>query len=206
MINLQHCVPARGTARQLQLPHSGGNGRQILEHVEYKYKEMWDKYGWPSSDARNAVSSSLKPAFAFVTSAYTHCTTPAYNVGPTSHWMGLPTTLYIYIYLRTLYIWHRTLHIFVQPTRSSYNSLYHPCQHLRTSHSISLSTPPCLCYVMLCYDCRPWSEDPSRDCLMAPKQSASTLIDLTSEWVIPLKNLPYSCKYSTGETLKVWFC
>ena len=110
---------------------------------------MWDKYGWPSSDARNAVSSSLEhleQACICICDLCLHtthckCTTPAYNVGPTSHWMGLPTTLYIYIYLRTLYIWHRTLHIFVQPTRSSYNSLYHPCQHLRTSHSISLYHP-----------------------------------------------------------------
>ena len=54
------------------------------------------------------------------------------------------------------------------------------------------------------YDCGLWSEDPSRDCLMAPNQSASTSIGLTSGWVIPLKNLPYSCKYSAGETLKVW--
>ena len=40
---------------------------------------------------------------------------------------------------------------------------------------------------------------------MAPNQSGSTSIGLTSGRVIPLKNLPYSCKYSTGETLKVWF-
>ena len=81
-----------------------------------------------------------KPVFAFVTSAYIQPTVSVPPL-PTSHWMGLPTTLYIYIYLRTLYIWHRTLHIFVQPTRSSYNSLYHPCQHLRTSHSISSYHP-----------------------------------------------------------------
>ena len=42
-----------------------------------------------------------------------------------------------------------------------------------------------------------------RDCLMAPIQSDSTSIGLTSGRVIPLKNLPYSCKYSAGETLKV---
>ena len=36
--NQQGCVPAMlGNARQLQLPHSDGNGRQILEHAEYKY-------------------------------------------------------------------------------------------------------------------------------------------------------------------------
>ena len=40
---------------------------------------------------------------------------------------------------------------------------------------------------------------------MAPNQSGPTSIGLTSGRVIPLKNLPYSCKYSTGETLKVWF-
>ena len=40
---------------------------------------------------------------------------------------------------------------------------------------------------------------------MAPNQSDPTSIGLTSGRVIPLKNLPYSCKYSTGETLKVWF-
>jgi len=39
---------------------------------------------------------------------------------------------------------------------------------------------------------------------MAPNQSVSTSIGLASGRVIPLKNLPYSCKYSTGETLKVW--
>ena len=37
---------------------------------------------------------------------------------------------------------------------------------------------------------------------MAPNQSDPTSIGLTSGRVIPLKNLPYSCKYSTGETLK----
>ena len=37
---------------------------------------------------------------------------------------------------------------------------------------------------------------------MAPSQSDPTSIGLTSGRVIPLKNLPYSCKYSTGETLK----
>ena len=37
---------------------------------------------------------------------------------------------------------------------------------------------------------------------MAPNQSGPTSIGLTSGRVIPLKNLPYSCKYSTGETLK----
>ena len=40
---------------------------------------------------------------------------------------------------------------------------------------------------------------------MAPNQSDPTSIGLTSGRVIPLKNLPYSCKYSTGEALKVWF-
>ena len=39
---------------------------------------------------------------------------------------------------------------------------------------------------------------------MAPNQSDPTSIGLTSGRVIPLKNLPYSCKYSAGETLKVW--
>ena len=39
---------------------------------------------------------------------------------------------------------------------------------------------------------------------MDPNQSASTSIGLTSGWVYPLKNLPYSCKYSAGATLKVW--
>ena len=37
---------------------------------------------------------------------------------------------------------------------------------------------------------------------MAPNQSGSTSIGLTSERVIPLKKLPYSGKYSTGEALK----
>ena len=39
---------------------------------------------------------------------------------------------------------------------------------------------------------------------MAPNQSVLTLIDLTPGWAIPLKNLPFSCKYSTGAALKVW--
>jgi hypothetical protein len=39
---------------------------------------------------------------------------------------------------------------------------------------------------------------------MAPNQSGSTSIGLASGWGYPLKNLPYSCKYSAGETLKVW--
>ena len=56
-------------------------------------------------------------------------------------------------------------------------------------------------YVTLGYDCL---LDPSWDCLMAPNQSVSTSIGLTSGWGYPLKNLPYSCKYSAGETLKVW--
>ena len=62
-------------------------------------------------------------------------------------------------------------------------------------------------FVLFCfvYDYGLWSEDPSRDCLMAPNQSGPTSIGLTSGRVIPLKNLPYSCKYSAGETLKVWF-
>ena len=30
-------------------PNSDGNGRQILQQVEYKYKEMFgEKYSWPS--------------------------------------------------------------------------------------------------------------------------------------------------------------
>ena len=39
---------------------------------------------------------------------------------------------------------------------------------------------------------------------MVPNQSASTLIDLTSDREIPSKNFPQSCKYSTGADLKVW--
>ena len=40
---------------------------------------------------------------------------------------------------------------------------------------------------------------------MVPNQSASTSIGLTSGRESPLKNFPHSCKYSTGEALKVWF-
>ena len=36
-------------------------------------------------------------------------------------------------------------------------------------------------------------------------QSMSTSIGLTSGVGTSLKNLTYSCKYSAGETLKVWF-
>ena len=61
-----------------------------------------------------------------------------------------------------------------------------------------------LCYVML--RLQAMIRRPFQRLFNGPKQSASTHIDLTSGWVIPLKNLPYSCKYSTGETLKVWFC
>ena len=43
------------------------------------------------------------------------------------------------------------------------------------------------------------------NCLMVPNQSASTSIGLTSSRETPLKNFPHSCKYSTGEALKVWF-
>ena len=59
-----------------------------------------------------------------------------------------------------------------------------------------------LCYVKLGY-VTTTGYDPKTllgNCLMVPNQSASTLIDLTSG-----RDFPHSCKYSTGEALKVWF-
>ena len=79
-----------------------------------------------------------------------------------------------------------------------YTSFHFHC-HLKTEDWGSF-----LVWFGLVYDYGLWSEDPSRDCLMAPYQSASTSIGLTSGWGYPLKNLPYSCKYSAGEALKVW--
>ena len=48
------------------------------------------------------------------------------------------------------------------------------------------------CFVLFCfvYDYGLWSEDPFRDCLMAPNQSGSTSIGLASGRVIPLKTSP----------------
>ena len=83
----------------------------------------------------------------------------------------------------------------------SWDCLMAPNQSASTSISVAEKLLS-LVWFGLVYDYGLWSEDPSRDCLMAPYQSASTSIGLTSGWGYPLKNLPYSCKYSNGEALK----
>ena len=55
------------------------------------------------------------------------------------------------------------------------------------------------------YDYRAMIRGPFLRLFNDTPQSMSTSIGLTSGVGTSLKNLTYSCKYSAGETLKVWF-